>query len=89
MVRVGSHDNSTEAGERALGKGLSSHHPGFEGPEGVITKGIAPTVGYPCSMIALRRLFFALMSGSCYFRRLVNDNTVSAGETQATWQTFS
>lgn len=48
LVRVGSHDNSTEAGERALGKGLSSHHPGFEGPKGVVTKGIAPTVGYPC-----------------------------------------
>lgn len=33
---------------RALDKGLSSCHDDFEGPKGEITKGIAPTVSYPC-----------------------------------------
>lgn len=48
LVKVGSHDNSIEASERALDKGLSSHHPGSEGPKGMITEGIAPTLSYPC-----------------------------------------
>lgn len=72
LVSVSSHDNSTEAGERPLEKGLSSCHPGFEGPKGVIIEGFAPTLsGFSLvSVIALWSLFFTLMTGSCYFRGL-------------------
>lgn len=62
LVRVGSHDNSTEASERALDKGLSSCHPCFKGRD------YKRDCSY-CQLSLLQWLLsFTLISRSCYFR---------------------
>lgn len=70
------------------GPWVSSCHPGFEGPKGMITKGIAPVSAISASMVALWS-FSSPPQWKLLFQRLVDDNTVSAGRTWATWQTFS
>lgn len=62
------------------GPWVSPCHPGFEGPKGMITKGIAPVSAISASMVALGS-FSSPPQWKLLFQRLVDDNTVSAGRT--------
>lgn len=64
------------------GPWVNSCHPGFEGPKGMITKGIAPVSAISAAEVALWS-FSSPYQWRLLFQRLVNDNRASAGRTWA------